>query len=348
MRLNRPAVVFPLLLAVLLVSLLLGVGMGPVPLPPGRLLAILVQQLGWWHGPITWPHDDAVILLQVRMPRVVAGALVGAALATAGTLLQGLLRNPLADPYLIGVSSGAGLGATVAALFGPLASSLAGFGLTSLLAFAGGLLTVLLVYRLAWVGGSVPVTTLLLAGFAVSSLLVAAMTFLYTVSGQLATRIRELFVWLMGGISVVGWTQLAVVAPLILLGLGLSLVFARTLNAFALGEEGAAYVGVHVERQKLAIVTISTLLTGFAVTLSGLVGFVGLVIPHAMRLILGPNHRTLLPAAAIGGASFLVLADLGARVVLAPIELPVGVVTALLGGPFFLYLLQRNKRPHAL
>jgi iron complex transport system permease protein len=263
-------------------------------------------------------------------------------------LLQGLLRNPLADPYLIGVSSGAGLGATVAALFGPMASSLAGFGLTSLLAFGGGLLTVLLVYRLAWIGGSVPVVTLLLAGFVVSSLFGAMTTLLYTVSGQLSTRIRELFLWLAGGISVVGWTQVAVVGPLMLLGILLAWTFARPLNAFALGEEGAGYVGVAVQRQKIAIITVSTVLTAFAVTLSGLVGFVGLVVPHAMRLLLGPNHRTLLPAAALGGASFLVLADLGARVALAPIELPVGVVTALLGGPFFLYLLQRSKRPHAL
>lgn len=345
---SRSAVVFPLLVAALLLSLVLGAAFGPTPLPPGRLLAILAEQLGLRHGTIAGSSTDAVILLQVRLPRVVAGALVGAALATAGTMLQGLLRNPLADPYLIGVSSGAGLGATVAALFSPVTVGLAGFGLTSILAFLGGMLTVLLVYRLAWVGGNVPVTTLLLAGFAVSSLLTAGMTLLYTVSGQLATHIRELFAWLMGGISVVGWTQLAVVGPLILVGLCLSWSFARTLNAFALGEEGAAYVGVSVERQKLAIIALSTLLTGFAVTLSGLIGFVGLVVPHALRLVLGPNHRTLLPAAALGGAAFLVLADLGARVALAPIELPVGVVTALLGGPFFLYLLQRNKRPHAL
>jgi iron complex transport system permease protein len=345
---NRPAVIFPLLLVVLVVSVTVGVAIGPTPLPPGRQLAILAHQLGMWHGAVTWPSDQVVILLQVRIPRVAAGVLVGAALATAGTLLQGLLRNPLADPYLIGVSSGAGLGATVAALLGPIAFSLAGFGLTSLLAFTGGLLTVLLVYRLAWVGGAVPVTTLLLAGFAVSAIMGAATTLLYTVSGQLTTRIRDLFAWLAGGISVVGWTQLAFVGPIMLFTLAVAWTFARTLNAFALGEEGAAYVGVHVQRQKIAIIAVSTLLTGCAVTLSGLVGFVGLVAPHAMRLLIGPNHRTLLPAAALGGASFLVLADLGARVALAPTELPVGIVTALLGGPFFLYLLQRNKRPHAL
>jgi len=345
---SRPAVVFPLLLIALVACLLFGVGLGAVFLPPGRLLAIVAQQLGWWRGPVTWPANEAVILFQVRLPRVVAGALVGAALATAGTLLQGLLRNPLADPYLIGVSSGAGLGATVAALLSPVAAGVAGFGLTSILAFAGGLVTVTAVYRLARVGGTVPVTTLLLAGFAVSSLLVAAMTLMLTISGQLALRIRELFAWLMGGISVVGWTQLAVVAPVLLIGLCLAWTFARSLNAFALGEEGAAYVGVDVERQKLLIVALGTLLTGIAVTLSGLVGFVGLVVPHAMRMLLGPNHRILLPAAALGGACFLVLADLGARTVLAPVELPVGVVTAILGVPFFLYLLQRSKRPHVL
>ncbi|MFI5268843.1 MAG: FecCD family ABC transporter permease [Chloroflexota bacterium] len=336
------------MLLLLLVSMVIGIAFGPTPLPPGRQLAILAQQFGLRHGAVTWRPDEAVILLQVRMPRVMAGMLVGAALATAGALLQGLLRNPLADPYLIGVSSGAGLGATVAALFSPLAARLAGFGLTSARAFCCGLLTVLLVYRLARVGSTVQVTPLLLAGVVVSSLFGAATTLLYTVSGQLSIRIRELFTWLAGGISVVGWTQLAVVGPIMGLGLAIAWTFARPLNAFALGEEGAAYVGVHVQRQKLAIIAVSTLLTAFAVTLSGLIGFVGLVVPHAVRLLLGPNHRTLLPAAALGGASFLVLADLGARVALAPLELPVGIVTALLGGPFFLYLLQRSKRPHAL
>ena len=345
---NRSALIFLLLLLLLLVSVVVGVAFGPTPLPPERQLAILAQQLGLWHGAITWRPDEAVILLQVRMPRVVAGALVGAALATAGALLQGLLRNPLADPYLIGVSAGAGLGATLAFLFSPLAMRLAGFGLTSILAFAGGLVTVFFVYRLARVGDTVAVTPLLLAGVVVSSLFGAATTLLYTVSGQLSTHVRELFNWQAGGIAVVGWTQLTVIGPIILSGLALAWTFARTLNAFALGEEGAAFVGVHVQRQKVAIIAVSTLLTALAVTLSGLVAFVGLVVPHAMRLLLGPNHRTLLPAAALGGASFLVLADLGARVALAPIELPVGIVTALVGGPFFLYLLQRSKRPHAL
>ena len=341
---RRPAVVFPLLVLALGVSLVLGVGIGAVPLPPGQTALMLWHALGWWHGPASPPTRDAVILLDVRLPRVVAGALVGAALATAGVMLQGLLRNPLADPYLIGISAGAAFGATLAALLGATVHALAGFGLTPTLAFVGGLLTVAVVYGLARVGGATPVTTLLLAGFAVSSLLVAGMTLLMTVSGELATRIRELFTWLMGGIAVIGWQELAVVGPLLVLGILLAWPFARTLNAFALGEEGAAYVGVSVERQKLAIVVLSTLLTGFAVTLSGLVGFVGLMVPHALRLVLGPNHRVLLPAAALGGASFLVLADLGARTVLAPVELPVGVITAILGGPFFLYLLHRARR----
>ena len=345
---NRLALVFGGLVALLVVSILLGVGIGPAPLPPDRVVAILAAQIHLWRGPVDWTRDQQIILLQVRLPRVVAGLFVGAALATSGTLLQGLLRNPLADPYLLGVSAGAGLGATIATLLTATAATVAGFSLVSIFAFVGALVTVTVVYRIATIGGSTGAATLVLAGFATSSLLGSVMTVLYTVSGQLVTRLQELFAWLLGGISVVGWSQVGLVAPFVITGTSVAMLFARVLNAFALGEEGAGYVGVHVERQRVLIIALCTLLTGLAVALSGLVGFVGLIVPHAMRLIVGPNHRVLLPAAALGGASFLALADLLARTIIAPGELPVGVVTAIIGGPFFLYLLQRNKRPQGL
>jgi iron complex transport system permease protein len=329
---------------VLLLALVLGCAIGAVAIAPSREFALFVQALGWSQPAPGESGVDATILFQVRLPRVIAGALVGAALATAGALLQGMLGNPLADPYLIGMSGGAAFGATIAVLISRADLTFAGFGLTPLLACGGGLLTVTLVYRLARVGGTVPVTNLLLAGVAVSSLLVACTTLLITVSGRLAEHLQELFSWLSGGIAVAGWSQIALAGPILVLALIGSWTFAGALNAFALGEEAASYVGVDVDRQKVAIVVLSAVLTGLSVTLSGLVGFVGLMAPHAMRMAFGPDHRLLLPASALCGASFLVLADMGARTVLAPTELPVGVVTALLGGRFFLWLLQRSRR----
>ncbi len=342
---NRSILLFLMLFLLLCTSILLGAGIGPAPISPVRLIAILLNTLHLWHGPIYWTRDQAVILLQVRLPRVVAALLVGSALAVSGVLLQGLLRNPLADPYLLGVSAGASLGVTIASLVTATAATIAGFSLISLGGFLGALLAVFTVYRIATIGGRTSTTTIILAGFAISSLLGSATTLLYTVSGQLATRLQSLFIWLLGGISVVGWSQIVLVFPLIIVGVTIALFFTSALNALALGEEGAAYLGIHVARVRVAIIILSTILTSLAVVLSGLVGFVGLITPHALRLLIGANHRRLLPAAALAGASFLILADLLARTVIAPGELPVGIITALLGGPFFLYLLQRQTRP---
>jgi len=285
--------------------------------------------------------------MDLRLPRVVGGALVGAALALAGALFQSLLRNPLADPYVIGTSAGAALGATISLIF-PLRLSLWGFGAISMAAFAGALLAVLLVYNLARMAGEASVVALLLAGLAVSSILAAAMVLLLVTVGELQVRLPQLFTFLMGGITVNRWAQLALVAGLLGLGLIAALALSPYLNAFALGEEGAAALGVEVERTKATILALGSLLTAAAVTVGGLIGFVGLMVPHAVRLVLGADARLLLPSAALAGASFLVLADLGARTLLAPGEIPVGVITGLVGGPFFLYLLRRYQRGYAL
>jgi iron complex transport system permease protein len=198
-------------------------------------------------------------------------------------------------------------------------------------------------YNIARVGARAAVVTLLLAGFATSSMLAAVMSFLMLVSGA---TLRRIILWTMGGLAVTGWSQVAIVAPLVLGAMLVAGLFARDLNAFLLGEEEAAYLGVNVERRKLTLLLLGSLLTGAAVSLSGLVGFVGLVIPHVARLVLGPDHRLLLPASALVGAAFLVLADLLARSLLAPTEIPVGIVTALIGAPFFIYLLRRSKREY--
>ena len=327
----------------LLLALLIGVMQGAVSLPPDTILKILLRSTGVPIGSITWQPADETILLQLRLPRVLGGALVGAALATAGVLFQGLLRNPLADPYIIGTSAGAGFAATVAMLLLPPTSVL-GFGSVALSAFVGGLLAVLLVYRLARVSGRTSVVSLLLAGVVVNTVLgyLGSLTIFLFEGSEF--QLRRVFTWLMGGIAVHDPRQLFVVGPMIIFGVTLAFGFANSLNALALGEEGAVAVGVDLDREARRIIVLGALLTGAAVSVSGLIGFLGLAVPHILRLAIGPDHRRLLPASALAGAALLVLADAAARFLVAPAELPVGIFTALLGGPLFLFLLRRNGR----
>lgn len=325
----------------LLLTLTLATLQGSVPIPPLTTLQIVLRHVGIAWGTPRWPAADELILMQVRLPRALGAALVGAALGVAGALFQGLLRNPLADPLLLGTSSGAALGAVVAlVLTSALTVEWLGFGLVALLAFLGALLAVAAVYALATRGGRTPVVTLLLAGVAVSALLTAAQTALIVLETSLQQHFGMLYFWFSGAVDVESWTQLGIVAALLALGLVAALWLAPTLDAFALGEEMAGHLGVHVEQRKLLIVGAAALLVAASVTIGGLVGFVGLVAPHVCRLALGPRSRPLVAASALGGAVFVTLADLLARTVVAPSELPLGVVTALVGGPFFLWLLR--------
>ena len=327
----------------LVLALLVGVMQGAVSFPTGTILKILLRYAGLPIGPITWQAADETILLQLRLPRVIGGALVGGALATAGVLFQGLLRNPLADPYVIGTSAGAGFAATVAMLLLP-ATSMFGFGSVALSAFGGGLLAVVLVYRLARVGGRSSVVTLLLAGVVVNTVLgyLGSLTIIFFEGSEF--QLRRVFTWLMGGIAIYDPRQLFVVGPIIVAGIILAFGFAVSLNALSVGEEGAVAVGVDLDKEARRIIALGALLTGAAVSVSGLIGFLGLAVPHILRLAIGPDHRRLLPASAMAGAALLVLADAAARSLVAPTELPVGIFTALLGGPLFLFLLRRNGR----
>lgn len=343
---RRPLAAIPLLVVLLFAVLVLAASSGSVAIPLLDTVRMTLNKLAVGHFTPTWRPQEETIIFAIRLPRVLGAALVGAALATAGALFQGLLRNPLADPYFIGTSAGAALGATVAVLL-PIGGAFMGFGVVPMAAFLGALLTVLAVYSLARSGGKAPLVTLLLSGFVVSSFLIAVMTLLVTVDDRLQLNLRQLLAFLLGGFGASSWQQLAVVAPMILGGLLLSRFLAGSLNAFAAGEEGAAYLGVEVERDKFFILALGALLTGAAVSISGIVGFVGLMMPHAVRLLLGPDHRLLLPAVALAGASFLAAADLLARTVLSPTEIPVGIITAMLGGPFLLYLLRRSLREYA-
>jgi iron complex transport system permease protein len=335
-----------ILCVLLLTVILLAVSFGSVAISFGTILQIVLNGTGLFHFARQWDVSAEVIIWQVRLPVVIGAALVGAALAVAGALFQGMLRNPLADPFLIGTSSGAALGATIAfvlpfeTIYGTY------FPLTMVLAFIGALATVFFVYGIARTGGNTPVVTLLLAGVVVNAVLVALQTLILTLFPREQFQLQALFNWLSGGIEVTNWFPLGVVAIVIIIGIALSLSLSRILDSLSLGEESASHLGLHVERYKFLLVVIASCLTAAAVSISGLVGFVGLVTPHVMRLLLGPNHRSLLPASALGGAIFLTLADLLARTVIAPAVLPVGVFTALVGAPFFLILLRRSKRDY--
>ncbi len=332
--------------SILLLAMLLAVSLGSISIPFSTTLQILLNGTRLFHFTQQWDSTAEVIIWQVRMPIVVGTALVGAALAVAGTLFQGMLRNPLADPFLIGTSSGAALGAAIAFVLPFVTVYGSVFSLTPLFAFAGALLTVMFVYAIARTDGHTPVVTLLLAGVVINAVLVALQTLILTLSPHAQFSIEALFNWLSGGVSVISWQPVGVVSIIVLPGIIASLLLSGTLDAFALGEESAAFLGLHVERRKLLIIALGSLLTAAAVSISGLIGFVGLVIPHAMRLLLGPRHRLLLPASALSGAIFLTLADLLARTVFAPTILPVGIFTALVGAPFFLFLLRSSKRDY--
>ena len=332
--------------ALLLTSIFMAVSFGSIAIPVGTIAQILLNGTGVFHFARHWDRTAEEIVWQVRMPIVIGAACVGAGLSTAGVLFQGMLRNPLADPFLIGTSSGAALGAAVAFVlpFDTIYGSF--FSLTPLLAFAGAALAVLFVYAIARTGSQTPVVTLLLAGVVINAVLVALQTLILTLSPHAQFSVDALFNWLSGGIAVTSWPPVFIVGVIILAGILFSFTLAGVLDVFALGEESAAHLGLHVERRKLVIIMVGSLLTAAAVSISGLIGFVGLVIPHVMRLLLGPRHRLLLPVSALGGAIFLTLADLLARVVIAPAVLPVGVFTALVGAPFFLFLLRSSKRKY--
>lgn len=315
--------------------MIIATGVGSVHIPPADVMTAV------WHGltgELSGPRDT--IIWQLRLPRVILAALVGAALSLAGVAYQGLFRNPLADPYLLGVASGAGFGATLALLFGTSVPFMARVGLP-LTAFVFAMLAVTLVLLLARQGNTVPMVSLILAGVVIGSSLSAMTSFLMLASNERAAAVLS---WLLGSFAFASWSKIAVVTPFILLALLVTFLSARALNLLQLGEEAAAQLGLSVEMFKYGLIMVATLATAAAVSVSGIIGFVGLMIPHAVRLTCGPDHRSLVPLAAVLGALFMVLADLTARTLISPAEIPIGVITALVGGPFFLYLLRRQKR----
>jgi iron complex transport system permease protein len=324
----------------LVMIIALATTIGSVKIPLQTTIQILLDHLPFLNIDQTWQSSLATIIVDIRLPRVILAGLVGAALAIAGATYQGLFRNPLADPYLIGVAQGASLGAVIAFLL-PAAWNLSGFGLIPAFAFVGAILATVIVYLLARVGKTLPVTILILAGVALSALLSSIVSYLVISSGE---QMHSIIFWMMGSFSMSQWSEVGIVLPYVAAGTAVIIIFARLLNVMQLDEEQAQQLGVNVEKYKLILLAAATLITAAGVSFVGTIGFVGIIIPHAVRLIWGADHRYLLPFSVLTGAIFMILTDLLSRTILAPEEVPIGVITAICGAPFFLYLLRRRKK----
>lgn len=331
MRTSYPVVMLGLVL-LLAAGMMAGLAIGSISVPPGDVVKAIL------HQPV--PQHYETIVLQVRWPRVLLGAVVGAGLGVVGMTLQALVRNPLADPFLLGVSSGASVGAVAVILTG---ATVFGFASTSVAAFGGALLALALVYVLSRAGGQITTTRLVLAGVAVAYVL-SAITSLMLILSSSGDQARQVLTWLLGGLGGANWDALWLPMAVVLIGVVVLLAQARTLNVLLAGDEAATTMGVDVNRFRGQVFVLTSLVTGVLVAVSGPIGFVGLILPHAVRLLVGSDHRRALPATALAGASFLVIADMAARTLASPQEIPVGVLTALCGGPFFLWLIRRDAR----
>jgi iron complex transport system permease protein len=351
-RTSRWKLIIILLILALIITVIVSLNLGYASIPFPDILGILGKQIPFLDRFIDSSlisPANAAIILEVRLPRIIAGVLIGAALAASGVLYQGVFKNPMADSYVLGVSAGAAVGASASILAG------AGFvffelRLIQVAAFIGALSTMFLVYNLARVGSRVPVTTLLLCGIAVNFFMFAVVGVLEIIA---ANRLHDIVFWLMGGYSNVYWQQIWAILPFIVIGIVIAFFYVRDLNLLAMGEETAHHLGVNVERSKQILLVLASLITAAAVSVCGLIGFVGLMIPHLTRLIIGPDHRILLPTSTIIGAIFLVLCDDLARVLstlfatMSTRDWPVGIITMLFGAPFFIFLLKKKKQSYA-
>lgn len=337
-RIARPMIIA---LALLIIALVAGTSIGPADVPFSAIFATLAQHLPW-HPAVSVSAINSAIIWQIRLPRVLLGSMVGAMLAGGGAAYQGVFRNPLADPYLLGVAAGAGLGATVVIVSGGNPD------LQPVAAFIGGAGAVALTYSLgasARRAGRVTAGTaaILLAGVAVAALLTAGQTYLQQQHSQ---TLQSVYAWILGGLSGATWSQVTLILPYVLVSGAVLVAHRRLLDVLRVGEAEAGNLGVNVARLRLIVVIAATLGTAAAVSVSGLIGFVGIIVPHLVRLTAGASYRLVLPVSMVGGAAFLVLTDIAARTLQAPAELPIGVLTAAIGAPFFLFVLRsRRARP---
>jgi iron complex transport system permease protein len=337
----RPGRPLAVAAAALLVALIVGVSVGPADLSPSLVGQALLARLPW-HPALSVPPIDSAIVWQIRVPRVLLGALVGAMLAGGGAAYQGVFRNPLADPYLLGVAAGGGLGATL------IIVNNASIGLLPPAAFAGAVAAAAITYVLgsgAGRGGESPAlggrtASIVLAGVAVAALLTAVQEYLQQQHSQ---TLPEIYSWILGELSLASWSDIVVILPYVVVSAGLLIAHRRLLDVLRVGEAEASSLGINVARLRLTVVLAATLGTAAAVSVSGLIGFVGIIVPHTVRLTAGASYRIVLPVSMVGGAAFLVLADVAARTVQAPAEVPIGVITAIAGAPFFLFVLRSRR-----
>jgi iron complex transport system permease protein len=327
------------LMLLLLLVVLFSAAHGSADVPYVDTAAILLDDIGIDIG-VDYSRKAELVVDQIRLPRIIIGALVGMALATAGATLQGLFRNPMADPGIIGISGGGALAGAITIVTGFAAVHAM---ITPTAAFLGAMIAAFTVYGISNVGGQFTMGTLILAGVALSSLMAAVVTFIL-LNTQDLDAVRQVLFWLSGGLDSRLWLHVKIIVGPVLVGMALIYAFARALNLMLLGEEGAQALGISVIRTRQILLVAASLIVGVAVSVSGIIGFVGLVVPHMMRLIVGSDHRVLLPVSALGGAIFLIIADTAARLIISPAELQVGVVTALIGAPFFMFLLVKNRR----
>lgn len=328
------------ILLLLLAVVLVATALGSVAIPVKQVFAMLASQLPYLKDLVktNWSAAHEVIVLKIRLPRVLLAMVVGGGLSVSGVLFQGTLRNPLADPYIIGVSAGASLGASLALLYF-IPQGIVSFNALPLFAFLGAIGATILVAQLGRRQGRLEPTSLVLAGVALGSFLTAVVSLFMVLK---INNLQEVYLWLMGSLSGRGWKHLAISSPYVLIGVLLALWLGRDLNVYLLGEEAAHSLGIDVQKLQRRVLLIGTFMAAACVAVSGVIGFVGLMVPHALRLVIGAEHRRLIIHSFWIGAVFLTVADTLARTVFSPIELPVGIVTAFVGGPFFIYLLKRG------
>ncbi len=333
-----PVVLCSGLAIALLIAVVVSIGMGTVSVSPQQVVAIIVSHLGGDTNVAFSQQQDSVVW-SIRLPRIVLGIMVGSGLAVSGAALQGMFRNPLAEPGLIGVSSGAALGAVIALGLG---ITWFGFATTPLFAFAGGVSTAIIGYTLARHNGRTEVVTLILAGVALNPFAGAGTSLVTFIAND--AQLRAIIFWSMGSLGSATWDSVGAALPFILIGMIASLRWGHPLNLMVLGEREARHLGVDTERVRVSVIILTALMTGATVAVAGVIAFVGLIVPHLVRLVAGPDHRVLLPASALGGALLIVVSDLVARTIISPLELPLGVLTALIGGPFLIFLMFRTRR----
>lgn len=330
------------LFLVLIISMTLAVMVGSVSITPLYVWQVILSKIPIVQNFIEqdWSRSQEIIIWQIRVPRVLLAAIVGAGLAIAGAAIQALVRNSIAEPYILGISSGATVGATAVIILG--AFSFLGIFALSISAFLGSLLAILLVFFLARVGGRISVFRLLLAGMAVSFILSAISNFILMMAKQ-EGGIKAVMYWMLGSLAGAKWSNIIIPTAIFIVVFALLWLHYRNLNLLLLGEEAAVTLGVNIQRFRLQLILLISLLTGVLVAVSGSIGFVGLIIPHIVRIIVGSNYKYVIPISALSGGIFLVWADAIARILIAPEEMPIGIITAFCGGPFFIWLLRRNN-----